>query len=248
MNLKKTYILPCLSLLTILGFWEFMVRFLHIPNYVLPTPNKIVLALWTEKNNMLIHSLVTLKETFYGVVIALILAIIMAIAMDRFNNFKLAFYPILLASQTIPIVVLAPILIIYMGFGILPKVFIVVLMCFFPIVINFTDGLARVDQKMVNLIRLMGGKNWHIYSLVKIPSALPELFSGLKVSATYSIMGAVVGEWLASSQGLGYYLLRVKNAYLMDKVFACVVMIIILSLMMNFIVSLMESIFIRRRI
>ncbi len=194
---------------------------------------------------MIFHSLVTLEETFLGIIISVILAIVLAIVMDMFENFKMAIYPILILSQTIPILVLAPILIIYMGFGIMPKVFIVVLMCFFPVVISFSNALERVDVKMINLIKLMGGNKADIYLLVKIPKALPELFSGLKVAATYSIMGAVVGEWLGASKGLGYYLLRLKNMYVLDKVFACVVMIIIMSLFMNFIVGLIEKVFIK---
>ena len=129
--------------------------------------------------------------------------------------------------------VMAPILIIYMGFGMAPKILTVVLMCFFPVAVSFADGLARVNEEYVHLVRSYGAGKWKAYWLVKIPAAIPELLSGMKVAATYSISGAVVGEWLGSQKGLGYYLLRVKNSYMLDKVFACVVFIIVLSLCMN---------------
>lgn len=149
-------------------------------------------------------------------------------------------YPILVVTQTVPMIVMAPILIIYMGFGMLPKIFTVVLMCFFPVAVSFVDGLGRVDSEYVHLVRSYGAGKWTAYKLVKIPAAIPVLLSGLKVSATYSISGAVVGEWIGSQQGLGYYLLRVKNSYMLDKVFACVVVIIALSLCMNGIIRLMS--------
>ena len=116
-------------------------------------------------------------------------------------------------------IVLAPILIIYMGFGPGPKILTVVLMCFFPVAVSFSDGLSRVDEEYVHLVRSYGAGKWGAYRLVKIPAALPALLSGLKVAATYSISGAVVGEWIGSQQGLGYYLLRVKNGYMAGQGF-----------------------------
>ena len=125
-----------------------------------------------------------------------------------------------------------------MGFGYAPKILTVVLMYFFPIVVSFSDGLGQMDKEYLNLIRTYGGSKFQLYKIVKIPSAMISLLSGLKVAATYSISGAVVGEWIAAQSGLGYYLIRAKNGYMLDKVFACVLIIIILSLMMNGVVKL----------
>lgn len=142
-------------------------------------------------------------------------------------------YPILVVTQTVPMIVLAPILIIYLGFGLAPKILTVVLMCFFPIAVSFTDGMAQLEPEYLHLARSFGASRWTAYRLVKIPAAVPSLISGLKVAATYSVSGAVVGEWIGAQKGLGYYLLRVKNGYMLDKVFACVLVIIFLSLCMN---------------
>ena len=160
--------------------------------------------------------------------------------MDCFPLMRQGIYPILVVTQTVPMIVMAPILIIYMGFGIGPKILTVVLMCFFPVAVSFSDGLAQVDEEYVNLVRSYGAGRFMAYRLVKIPASVPALLSGLKVAATYSISGAVVGEWIGAQKGLGYYLLRVKNSYMLDRVFACVVVIILLSLCMNGLIRLYQ--------
>lgn len=234
------YVLPSAVFLFILGFWEFIVYIKEIPLYILPAPSKIVSALISDFNVLMSHSLVTVLEAVLGIIIAALFAMILAILMDNFKYLKSAVYPLLVVSQTIPVIVLAPILMIYMGFGIAPKILIVVLMCFFPICVSFCDGLGSVGANNVNLIKSFGGSKIQVYSMVKIPTAAGELFSGLKVAATYSVSGAVVGEWLSAQQGLGYYMLRVKNGYMLDKVFASVVLVIILSLLMNGVVKLIQ--------
>ena len=160
-------------------------------------------------------------------------SLVLGILMDAFEAFKRSIYPILVVTQTVPMIVLAPIFIIYMGFGPAPKILTVTLMCFFPIVVSFADGMTQVHAGYIHLLRAYGASRLQIYTMAKIPAALPALLSGLKVAATYSVSGAVVGEWIASKEGLGYYLLRVKNNYMLDKVFACVVVIVLLSLAMN---------------
>ncbi|MBR3004795.1 MAG: ABC transporter permease [Lachnospiraceae bacterium] len=235
---------PILVILGLLIIWELVVRIAGIPSYVLPAPTKIIQALFTDIKAILHHSLVTVLEALIGMAISFVVAIVFGIIMDALPGFKRCIYPILVVTQTIPIIVLAPILVIYMGFGWGPKILTVVLMCFFPIVVSFSDGLAQMDAGYVNLIRTYGGTKAQVYRYVKLPSAFMSLVSGLKVAATYSISGAVVGEWIASSSGLGYYLIRAKNSYLMDKVFASVLVIIILSLLMNGLVKLFGYLFV----
>lgn len=231
---------PTVVFILILAIWELGVNSTHTPLYILPAPSKIVLALISESDVLMMHGAVTLEETAIGLVIAAVLGILLAIVMDRFSLLRTAIYPLMVVSQTVPIIVLAPIFIIYLGFGLAPKILIVVLMCFFPIVISFADGMRQVDQNQVNLARLFGAGQWKVYTMVKIPAAAPSLFSGLKVAATYSITGAVVGEWLSSSSGLGYYMLRAKNGFMLDKVFACVVIVVLLSLCMNGFIKLLQ--------
>ena len=232
--------LPALTLVALLAVWEVLVRALNVPAYVLPAPTKVLAALWKDRADLLRHSGVTVAEALGGMGISLVLALALGVLMDVSEKVKGLLYPLLVVTQTIPMIVLSPILILYLGFGTAPKILTVVLMCFFPIAVSFTDGMARIDPGYVNLIRTYGGSRMQVYTLVKIPYALPALFSGLKVAATYSIGGAVVGEWVASQAGIGYYLLRVKNSYALDKMFASVLVIILLSLMMNELITLLQ--------
>lgn len=236
--MKKS--LPALLIAALLLLWEAFVRLAHVPLYVLPAPSQVVLALIAEAPALMGHALVSLAEALAGMGLALALALVLGVLMDAFPALRRAVYPILVVTQTVPMIVLAPIFIIYMGFGLAPKILTVTLMCFFPIVVSFTDGMAQVNPAYLSLIRSYGARRIQLYTMVKLPASLPSLISGLKVAATYSISGAVVGEWIASQKGLGYYLLRVKNGYMLDKVFACVVVIIALSLMMNGVIRLVE--------
>lgn len=240
--MKKYYnnIIPALFILVLLLLWEGAVQIFQIPLYVLPSPVQVIKTLAAELHTLGGHAAVTVIEALSGIAISLVLALVLGILMDCFPVVKQGLYPILVVTQTVPMIVLAPILIIYMGFGVAPKILTVVLMCFFPIAVSFSDGLAQVDEEYVHLTRSYGAGRWETYRLVKIPASIPSLLSGLKVAATYSISGAVVGEWIGSQKGLGYYLLRVKNSYMLDKVFACVLVIIFLSLCMNGLIRLYQ--------
>lgn len=229
---------PLLVILALLAFWEAAVQLAGIPLYVLPAPSDMLRTFVTEFPVLLGHAAVTVMEALAGMAISFVIGIVIGILIDAMPMFKKCVYPILVVTQTVPVIVLAPIFIIYMGFGYAPKILTVVLMCFFPVVVSFSDGLSEMDEGYINLVRTYGGSRFQLYRLVKIPSAMISLLSGLKVAATYSISGAVVGEWIASQSGLGYYLIRAKNGYMLDKVFACVLMIILLSLMMNGLVKL----------
>ena len=226
-------IAPVLLITLLIAVWELAVRIKDIPLYVLPAPSQVVGSLVTDWSVLAGHAGVTMMEALAGMAIALVLAVTLGIAMDAFPAVKSGLYPVLVVTQTVPMIVLAPILIIYLGFGLTPKILTVVLMCFFPIVVSFTDAMGQMDEEYVHLVRSFGAGRWEAYRLVKIPAAVPGLVSGLKVAATYSISGAVVGEWIGAQSGLGYYLLRVKNSYMLDKVFACVLVIVALSLCMN---------------
>ncbi|MDO5344935.1 MAG: ABC transporter permease [Lachnospiraceae bacterium] len=229
---------PAAVILGLLVIWELTVRIGQIPLYVLPSPSATLRTFVVEFPVLLRHGAITVMEALAGMGIAFLISLVIGILIDAMPTFRRCIYPILVVTQTVPTIVLAPIFIIYMGFGYAPKILTVVLMCFFPIVVSFSDGLGQMEEGYLNLVRTYGGSRLQIYTLVKIPAAMISLLSGLKVAATYSISGAVVGEWIASQSGLGYYLIRAKNGYMLDKVFACVVMIILLSLMMNGLVKL----------
>ena len=233
-------LIPVFFILILLLIWEGCCRIFKIPLYVLPSPVQVFETLLSELPTLLGHAGVTVLEAAAGIILSLILALILGILMDCFPLLRRGIYPILVVTQTVPMIVLAPIFIIYLGFGITPKILTVVLMCFFPIAVSFSDGLQQVDKEYVHLVRSYGAGMWKTYRLVKIPAAVPPLLSGLKVAATYSISGAVVGEWIGAQKGLGYYLLRVINGYMLDKVFDGVLIIIFLSLCMNGLIRLYQ--------
>ena len=224
---------PVLVVAVLLIFWEAVVQIAQIPLYVLPAPSDMLKTFVTEFPVLAGHAGITVMEAFVGMGISFVVGVLIGILMDALPLVRRCIYPILVVTQTVPVIVLAPIFIIYMGFGYAPKILTIVLMCFFPIVVSFSDGLGEMEEGYLNLVRTYGGSKLQLYRMVKLPSAMISLISGLKVAATYSISGAGVGEWIASQSGLGYYLIRAKNGYMLDKVFACVLMIILLSLLMN---------------
>lgn len=237
----KKLLMPMTTLVVALLLWELGVRVFDIDLYILPTPSKILEALIENADVLMMHSLVTLQEAIIGLVIATVLAIFIAIGMDLYPTFKSSIFPHLVITQTVPVMVLGPLFSIWLGFGMAPKILMVIFMCFFPIAISFCDALGKVNQNQISLLESFGAKKWQVYAYVKIPAGSTALFSGLKVAATYCIGGAIVGEWLSASAGLGYYMIRVKNGYMLDKVFACVVLIIVLSLLLHLSVVLLEK-------
>lgn len=242
MRKKQQYILPALTFVLVIALWESAVRLFDIPAYVLPAPSSVAAALIGDVENLWMHSMVTLQEAVWGLLIAAALAIFIAIAMDLSRSAYFSLFPYLVVTQTVPVMVLGPLFTIWFGFGLTPKILMVVFMCFFPIVISLSDALKAVDPNQLNLLRSFGASRLQQYVYVKLPAAATALFSGLKVSATYCMGGAIVGEWLSAAAGLGYYMIRLKNGFMMDKLFACVIAIIFWSLILNGAVSLSERV------
>lgn len=239
----KKYALAAGTFIGLIILWEALVRIFAVPLYILPAPSAIASALVRVMPELWPHVLATLWETVAGILCAIAAAFVLALVMDAFAPVKAALYPLLAMSQAIPVLVIAPLLIIYLGFGILPKIFTVALMCFFPITVSLSASMAQVDQAQINLLRSLGAKGiGQIYRYLKLPAALPGFFSGLRMSATYSVTGAVVGEWLSADKGLGFVMLRAKNAYMLDRVFAIVLLIVLLSLLLLGLTVLLEKI------
>ena len=175
-----------------------------------------------------------------GLLIGVVLAFILAIGMDHTDWIRRAVYPYLVVSQTIPTVAIAPILVLWLGYGMLPKIVLVVLTTLFPIVINVLEGFASVDEDAVNLLELMGANYREILWHVKLPASLSYFFSGLKISVSYAFVGSVIAEWLGGFEGLGVYMIRAKNAFSYNNMFAAIVVISAVSLLLLGIVSLIE--------
>ena len=177
-----------------------------------------------------------------GLFVAIVISLLMAVLMDESKLIKKSIYPLLVMSQTVPIIVIAPLVAMWFGFGIQPKIFIVVLVCFFPVTISLIEGLQSVDYELIDLMRSMGASNIQIFTKIKLPYTLPNFFSGLKIAATYSIMGAVIGEWLGGKSGLGIYMERARHSFAFDRVFASIIVIIIVSIMLFYGIEVLQKI------
>ena len=212
-----------------------------IPGYMLPSPAKVVAAFVGDFPNLMEHTLVSLCEALIGLAIGTVLAFGLACAMERFHMLEEAVLPLLVATQTIPTIAIAPLLVLWMGFGMEPKVALVVLTTFFPIAVGLLDGFKSADPDAVALLRSMNATRGQVFRHVKIPAALPYFFSGLRISASYAVVSAVISEWLGGFDGLGVYMTRVRKAYAFDKMFAVILLIVIVSLLLMKLVNLIRA-------
>lgn len=225
----------------LLVIWEAAGYLGWLPQFIIPTPSAIIMALIEQWQALIFNSLITLFQAIVGLFIGIFLAFVLAIGMDQIPWVRRAVYPYLIVSQTIPTVAIAPILVLWLGYGMLPKIVLVVLTTLFPIVINILEGFASVDQDGKNLLQLMGANNRQILWHVKLPASLSYFFSGLKISVSYAFVASVIAEWLGGFEGLGVYMIRAKNTFSYDNMFAAIVVISVVSLLLLGIVAWIEN-------
>lgn len=228
---------PTVTVIIIILLWQGIVVFKNIPQYILPTPVNIANTLIKDFNVIVAHTKITLYESFVGFALSIILSFILAILMDSFEIIKKSIYPILIISQTIPTIAIAPLFIIWFGFGTLPKIIVVIMVCFFPVIISLVDGFEKIDRDYINLFTTFKATKLQTFFHLKLPYAMVSLFSGLKIAATYMIMSAVVGEWLGGDKGIGVYMVRAKSAYALDKVFASIIVIVVVTVLVIYIID-----------
>ena len=234
-KLKNTgdKLIPVFFTIGLLILWQLVILIGGIEKYILPAPSDVIKVIIKDFNVMLPNILITIYEGVVGFLLSAVAALILAIIMDMSTLVKRALYPLFVISQTIPIIALAPLFMIWFGFGTLPKIIVVVLVCFFPIVISISDGLESVDNDFINHFKLMGASRIKIFLHLKLPYGLLSFFSGMRIAATYSIMGAVVGEWLGGDKGIGVYMTRARSAYV----------IVVVSMGIFILISFVEKIF-----
>lgn len=231
---------PAILILIILVVWEAGVHIAQVPIWQLPSPSAIVRAGWEQRAALVNHSASTLFEALLGLGLALVIGVGLAALIDLSPPVRRALYPLLVLSQTIPLFVLAPWLVILFGFGLAPKVIVVILVCFFPIVVNMSDGLSSADPDILAWFNTMDATRGQIWRKVRLPSALPNLFSGLRIAATYAVIGAVFGEWVGAQKGLGVFIQRSFRASATDQVLAGVVVTALLSIALFAVIWVVE--------
>lgn len=232
------WLIPALLLMLTVVIWEAWVWIDDTPAWFMPAPSAIAEETVSSRSLLWEHTWTTLQEVLLGYVIALVIGITTALLIAFSPIAERTVYPIIVASQAIPIIALAPILLIWFGFGMTPKVIVVVLLCYFPIAVNMADGLRAADADALNLLRSMGANRWQVMRIVRIPSSLPYLISGARIAAAVSVIGAIVGEWVGASSGLGYLMTRAASQFLTERLFAAVAISAFLGIAMFVIVAL----------
>lgn len=222
----------CSAIVLILLIWQIVSTTGVVDGFLLPSPVKVVQALISEFPILMEHSVISLSEAFLGLALGIVLGFVMAVVMDQFEGLYKAFYPLIILTQTVPTVAIAPLLVLWFGYEMTPKVILIVITTFFPIAIGLLNGFKSADKDAMNLLRAMGAGRWQIFRYIKFPGALSEFFAGLRISASYAVVGAVISEWLGGFGGLGVYMTRVKKAFSFDKMFAVIFLISMISLLL----------------
>ncbi|MXZ03552.1 MAG: ABC transporter permease [Chloroflexi bacterium] len=221
--------------------WELSVRLFDVQEWLLPPVSKILSELIADPPLFISNGWVTLREILVGFMVSTTFGFVMATGMFWSRLLERSVYPFLIASQTVPVFTLAPLLVIWTGTGMTPKVVIVVLFTFFPITIGLMTGLRSVDADMIAMFRTLGASKWQMFTKLHLPSALPYLFAGLKVAAVVSVIGAVIGEWIGASAGLGWLIKTSGSRYQTDKVFAAIFTLSVMASMMFILISLVQA-------
>lgn len=234
------WVWPSLLLLALLGIWELAVRLNDTPRWMLPPPSAVAIAFRDDWRLLLEHTRATLLEVLLGFALAFVAGILAGVAIDSSRIVERAVYPLLIASQTIPMVVLAPLLLIWFGYGLLPKVLVAALVAFFPLAVNTVDGLRSGDREILALLRSMGAGRWRQFRLAKMPAALPAIFSGSRIAVAFSVIGAIFGELVGAKEGLGYLMERAASQFQTARVFAAIVILAVMGVSLFASVALLE--------
>ena len=238
-------VLPALLLAAaILAVWEVYARATGIRPQVLPAPSRVLMEGWAFRGLIWAHTLPTLGEAAVGFSLAILTGTAAAVAIDFSAGVRRALYPMLVASQAIPVVAVAPLLVLWFGFGMLPKALVVALVTFFPITVGWVDGFAATERAASNLLRSMGASRWQVFRLVRVPGALPSFFSGLRISITYAVVGAIFAEYVGAKRGLGIFMQLQQNSFRTDLVMAAVVVTAAISVALFLATAVVERVMI----
>ncbi len=233
--------LPALLLIAVLlGAWEGYVDTGGVDSLILPPPHEVASSLWNDRGLLWGSFLVTAREVLLGIVLATALGLVLALAIHFFHTVRVAVLPLVVASQAIPIITLAPVLVFWLGFGIFPKLLVVALVSFFPIVITTLDGLASVDPNLLKLMRTFDATRLRTFRQIEFPAAVPGIFTGAKIAAAIAVIGAVFAEWTGSSSGLGYLIEQSIPQLLSARGFAAVVVLSVFAITLFGLLTLAE--------
>ena len=249
----RRWLLPAAVVAVLIAAWQAAASWgwtadaLNLEDFLVPSPSEIAQSLWVDRSLLADNGWVTLREVLAGFGCALAVGLLFAVLLHLSETARRAFYPLIVASQTIPIIAIAPILVIWFGYGVGPKLAIIALICFFPITVNTLDGLRSVDADAVKMMRTLDASRWQIFSRVEAPTALPYAFSGAKIAAAVAVIGAVFGEWSGSSSGLGWLMTRDNATLETARLWASVVVLSLFAISLFGLLALLERRVVRWR-
>ena len=226
------------TFLVIIIFWYIICLLFELPSFILPSPDLVAIALFNNFSEILNHSSITLLEILLSLFFGIVLGSFFAVLISLSEKLKRWIMPLLLASQSIPVFALAPILVLWFGYGISSKVIIGTIIVFFPIASNFSDALNKIPKEYIHAGQTLGFSKLQIFNLIKLPNALPGLFSGIRVGACFAPIGAVVGEWIGGSQGLGSYMIYSNARLQIDNMFAALIILIVITISLYHLIDL----------
>ena len=253
MKAHARWLPPVVVVVALVAAWQIaastglLAATLGLESFLVPPPSEIADVMWQDRSLLADNAWVTFYEIVAGFLVALVVGLAAAVALHRSPLLRNAGYPVVVASQTIPVIVLAPILVVWFGYGIGPKLFIIALICFFPITVNTLDGLRSADPLSIRMMRTIYAGSWQIFRRVEAPSAAPYVFSGAKIAIAVAVIGAVFGEWAGSERGLGHLMLQDNAQLLTERLFASVVILSAMAIALFGLISLLERRLIRWR-
>jgi ABC-type nitrate/sulfonate/bicarbonate transport system permease component len=224
----------------LLGGWELYADLGGVDDFILPAPSQIATALWDDRGLLWSNLLVTAQEVALGILVALVLGFVLAVALHFSGTLRRGVYPLLVASQAVPIVIIAPLLVVWFGFGIVPKLGIIALVCFFPVVVTTLDALRSVDPDQLKLMRTLDATRWQAFRWAEAPAALPAALSGAKIAVAVAVIGAVFAEYAGSSEGLGHLMLQAIPQLETARAYAAVVLLAAFAVLLFCALSLAE--------
>lgn len=221
--------------------WQLICSLGLVESFLLPSPVQVAKTLVTEFPTLMGHAAITLTEALLGLGLGILLGFVIAVLMDHYDALYKAFYPLIVITQTVPTVAIAPLLVLWFGYEMAPKVILIVITTFFPIAVGLLNGFKSADQDSINLLKAMGAGRVQVFRHIKLPGAMSQFFASLRISASYAVVGAVISEWLGGFSGLGVYMTIVKKAYAFDKMFAVIFLISFISLILMKCVDLIQK-------
>ena len=238
--LNAAWLRPLIFLSLLFGLWDVAIRIFQIPPYQIPAPKTVIVSLWTEWTDLLAEAWPTTVATVEGFLLSAIFGISVAVLIAGSRTVEAYVYPLLVFSQSIPKIAIAPLFVVWFGFGLEGKIFITAIITFFPVLVNMMAGYQAVEPERIELARSCNASEWHLLTKIIIPSCLPFLFAGLGVASVLSILGAVVGEFVGASAGLGMLLMQYNQSMEIAPLFAVIVLLAVIGFLMNYVVSLFE--------